>query len=117
MLLLRTHTASVARPEPVTDDHGWTLPDAAPLIAPVEYPCNLQLDPTTAYVTADDTGGTGPFGPRIVQTGACYFDADADVQAGDVATIDGVAYQVRAVRPMPDPANTGADCLAAAVST
>jgi len=117
MLLLRTHTASVARPEPVTDEHGWTLPDAAPLTAPVEYPCNLQLDPPTSYTTADDTGGSGPYGPRVVQTGAAYFDADADVQAGDIVTINTVPYQVRAVRPVPDPAGTGADCLAAAVTT
>lgn len=116
-VLLRTHTVSRTRPEPVEDEHGWVLPDPVAGTDPVDYAGNLQLEPAAAAVTADEQGGAGPYQPRVVQTARIYLDEGADVLPGDVLTVDTYTFTVRSVSPMPDPATTGAGCLLVEVST
>lgn len=115
-LLLPTTTATRTRSVPVEDDHGWvTSEDSGD--PPVEFDVNLQLAPGAAYVTADQSGGAGPYAPRTTAAGTVYCDPDVDVLPGDVLTIDGTFYTVRTVRLIPDPANLGNDCLAVEVGT
>lgn len=116
-LLLPTATATRTRPVPVEDDHGWVTDEVDVDVPPVEYPVNVQLGAGQAYLTADAQGGAGPYAPRTTAAGAVYADADADIQPGDVLTIDSIGYIVRTVRVVRDPAEMGNDCLVCEVGT
>jgi len=106
-LLLPTHTAFRTRPTMTEDEHGWVLPDGGETIT---VQCSLQLASGVANVTANETGGAGPYQPRVVMAANVYTAPTADVMPGDILTIDGADWQVRTAMDVPDPSGGDAGC-------
>lgn len=120
-VLLPTDTVELYPPGTATDEHGWSLPTSG---ATWTGPGSLQLDPGVSNPRADDRGGrklpgggSGPFGPAVIEHGTLYLPADADAHDGGTAIIRGEGWVLSNVRLVVDPADgSSASCLTAEVS-
>jgi hypothetical protein len=119
-VLLATDTVQLYPPGTATDEHGWSLPGGP---ATWTGPGNLQLSPGVSNPRADDRGGrklpgggSGPFGPAVIEQGTLYLPPDADAHDGGTAIIRGAGWVLSNVRLVVDPSGGSASCLAAEVS-
>ena len=92
------------------DPHGWVQPGGQPSWCGTG---NLQLIAGASDPRAGDGGGHGPQDPAAAQQGTVYLPPGCDVREGSTARIRGQWWALSQVRLVPDPAQTGLDCMAA----